>query len=132
MNGPGPIWAQCLFVAGYVNVILAAFNLIPLPPLDGSAVVERLLPGACCPATTGSDPSPCSSRCIIIILDQNAFNSLFVWAFDALRQRGGVTGAQVLNPPGGGEEPAARMARSRVGPATASALAAPSASTDST
>jgi Zn-dependent protease len=33
------VWA-----AGVVNVILAAFNLIPIPPLDGSAVVERLLP----------------------------------------------------------------------------------------
>jgi Zn-dependent protease len=33
-----------VFTFGYVNVILAAFNLIPLPPLDGSAVVERLLP----------------------------------------------------------------------------------------
>ncbi len=31
---------------GIINVILAAFNLIPLPPLDGSAVVERLLPGS--------------------------------------------------------------------------------------
>jgi Zn-dependent protease len=29
---------------GLVNVFLAAFNLIPIPPLDGSAVVERLLP----------------------------------------------------------------------------------------
>lgn len=29
---------------GLVNVILAAFNLIPIPPLDGSAVIERLLP----------------------------------------------------------------------------------------
>ena len=29
---------------GYYNVILAVFNLIPIPPLDGSAVIERLLP----------------------------------------------------------------------------------------
>jgi len=29
---------------GLVNVFLAAFNLIPIPPLDGSAVIERLLP----------------------------------------------------------------------------------------
>lgn len=35
---------KILFIFGYVNVILAVFNLIPLPPLDGSAVVERLLP----------------------------------------------------------------------------------------
>jgi Zn-dependent protease len=33
-----------LFSLGLVNVILAVFNLIPIPPLDGSAVVERLLP----------------------------------------------------------------------------------------
>jgi Zn-dependent protease len=29
---------------GLLNVLLAVFNLIPLPPLDGSAVVERFLP----------------------------------------------------------------------------------------
>ncbi|HUX04143.1 MAG TPA: site-2 protease family protein [Acidimicrobiales bacterium] len=30
---------------GLVNLILAVFNLIPIPPLDGSAIVERLVPG---------------------------------------------------------------------------------------
>ena len=35
---------RIIFNLGYVNVILAAFNLLPLPPLDGSAIVERLLP----------------------------------------------------------------------------------------
>jgi Zn-dependent protease len=29
---------------GFANVLLAAFNLIPIPPLDGSAVIERVLP----------------------------------------------------------------------------------------
>ena len=29
---------------GYINVVLAIFNMIPLPPLDGSAIVERMLP----------------------------------------------------------------------------------------
>lgn len=38
-----------LFELGFVNAIIAAFNLIPIPPLDGSAVVERLLPGAALP-----------------------------------------------------------------------------------
>lgn len=35
---------RALFFFGFVNVVLAAFNLIPIPPLDGSAVVERALP----------------------------------------------------------------------------------------
>jgi Zn-dependent protease len=39
-----PVWAQYLFSLGYVNVILAVFNLIPIPPLDGSSVLERLMP----------------------------------------------------------------------------------------
>ncbi len=29
----------------YVNIALAAFNLVPLPPLDGSWILSRLLPG---------------------------------------------------------------------------------------
>ena len=36
--------AEVLVTAGLANVVLAVFNLIPLPPLDGSAVVERFLP----------------------------------------------------------------------------------------
>lgn len=35
---------QVLFYFGAVNVLLAVFNLIPIPPLDGSAVIERILP----------------------------------------------------------------------------------------
>lgn len=35
---------EVVFTFALANVILAAFNLIPIPPLDGSSVVERLLP----------------------------------------------------------------------------------------
>lgn len=30
----------------YINMLLALFNLIPLPPLDGSKILSTLLPGA--------------------------------------------------------------------------------------
>jgi hypothetical protein len=36
--------AQSFGLFGLVNILLAAFNLLPFPPLDGSAVVERLVP----------------------------------------------------------------------------------------
>lgn len=39
-----PVSTEFLVSLGLLNVVLATFNLIPLPPLDGSAVVERLLP----------------------------------------------------------------------------------------
>ncbi len=41
--------AQIVFDFGVVNIILAAFNLIPIPPLDGSALIERLLPASALP-----------------------------------------------------------------------------------
>jgi Zn-dependent protease len=36
--------AQFVFWASFVNVGLCAFNMIPVPPLDGSVLFERLLP----------------------------------------------------------------------------------------
>ena len=41
-----PITTRLLINLGIVNVVLAVFNLIPIPPLDGSAMVERLLPAS--------------------------------------------------------------------------------------
>ncbi len=82
INLEGPIWAQFLFVAGYANIILAAFNLIPLPPLDGSAVIERLLPTNLLPGYYRIRPFTIFLPLIIIILDPYAFNSLFVWAYN--------------------------------------------------
>ncbi len=42
----GVIWIlyQAAFYGLYINLILAVFNLIPIPPLDGSHVVYHLLP----------------------------------------------------------------------------------------
>ncbi len=45
-----PLGTEILLSFGFLNVVLAAFNLIPLPPLDGSAVVERLLPARLWPS----------------------------------------------------------------------------------
>jgi Zn-dependent protease len=36
--------AMILYIAVFLNIILAIFNLIPLPPLDGSHVLRHFLP----------------------------------------------------------------------------------------
>lgn len=41
---PSELLVEILVATGLVNVVLAAFNLLPVPPLDGSALVERVLP----------------------------------------------------------------------------------------
>jgi Zn-dependent protease len=38
-------WAKILWLTYNYNIILAIFNLIPLPPLDGSKILMSLLPG---------------------------------------------------------------------------------------
>jgi Zn-dependent protease len=39
-----PVGYEFLLTAGLANITIGVFNLIPIPPLDGSAVVERLVP----------------------------------------------------------------------------------------
>ena len=37
-------WPCCFYYAVLLNLMLMAFNLIPLPPLDGSHIVRHMLP----------------------------------------------------------------------------------------
>jgi len=46
LTGPPTLAERIVFFAGVVNLWVAFFNLIPIPPLDGSALLERLLPGS--------------------------------------------------------------------------------------
>ncbi len=49
-SGSFGLGAQIVFWASLLNVGLAAFNLIPGPPIDGSAVLERFMPRRWWPA----------------------------------------------------------------------------------
>jgi Zn-dependent protease len=44
LSDSGAILQSMLLIGVYVNLLLAAFNLIPIPPLDGSHVFKYLLP----------------------------------------------------------------------------------------
>jgi Zn-dependent protease len=39
-----PLGYQILLAGGLANITVGVFNLIPIPPLDGSALLERLVP----------------------------------------------------------------------------------------
>jgi Zn-dependent protease len=41
---PGGVTATLLYYLAQINIILAAFNLIPIPPLDGSKILMGFLP----------------------------------------------------------------------------------------
>ncbi|MBV8235026.1 MAG: site-2 protease family protein, partial [Acidimicrobiia bacterium] len=67
---------------GYANVLLAAFNLIPLPPLDGSAIVERLLPRAWWPGYLRVRQYSMGLLLILVLLLPGVLSHVFNSAFD--------------------------------------------------
>jgi Zn-dependent protease len=44
--GPSSKLTEVLAIGAFVNVLLAVFNLLPIPPLDGSRVVQYFLQGS--------------------------------------------------------------------------------------
>ena len=72
-----PLGWRVVFWIGYANVILAVFNLIPIPPLDGSAVVERLLPQRWWPGYLRIRQYSLLIVLAIVFLRPSALNSLF-------------------------------------------------------
>jgi Zn-dependent protease len=62
----GPFAVQALSTLIWINVILAVFNLIPIPPLDGSRVLEAVLEGR--QAVTYSRLQPYGTLLLLVLL----------------------------------------------------------------
>ena len=44
MGNAGIYFLKLLYTTAYINCVLAVFNIIPIPPLDGSKILFSLLP----------------------------------------------------------------------------------------
>lgn len=75
-GGPDLTW-DILFELGIVNVVLAVFNLLPIPPLDGAAVVERFLPRRYWPTYLVIRQWAMIALIFLVLVFQGSLNLLF-------------------------------------------------------
>jgi Zn-dependent protease len=75
-DGGFPLYSQFLFYGGVANIVLGVFNLIPCPPLDGAAVLERLLPARLLPNYYQMQPFLMFLPFILILLFRNQWSDL--------------------------------------------------------
>jgi Zn-dependent protease len=73
---PPGLLGQVLFIAGIANIVLGVFNLIPCPPLDGAAVLERFLPARMLPEYYRLQPFLMFLPFILILLFRNEWSQL--------------------------------------------------------
>jgi Zn-dependent protease len=71
-----------LELAFELNIILGLFNLIPIPPLDGSRIVGALMSNATYARWAALDQYGMLALFAVILLFQNEFFTLFQSAFD--------------------------------------------------
>ncbi len=70
---------EVIFTVGWANAILAAFNLLPIPPLDGSAVIERLLPRSMWPGYLRFRQYSFGILLILVFFWRDALSTFFEW-----------------------------------------------------
>jgi Zn-dependent protease len=80
--------AQIVFFASLLNVGLFVFNMIPIPPLDGSVLFERLLPARYWPTYLKyrryTMPILMGLVLLNFFLTQNGHVGPLTWLFDRL------------------------------------------------
>ena len=78
----GPRTVDVLELAFQLNIILGLFNLIPIPPLDGSRIVGAAMSNATYARWAALDQYGMIALFAVILLFQDEFFTLFESAFD--------------------------------------------------
>jgi Zn-dependent protease len=73
---PPSLVGQILFIGGFANIVLGVFNLIPCPPLDGAAVLERFIPARSLPEYYRLQPFLMFLPFVLILFFHNQFSDL--------------------------------------------------------
>ncbi|MHB1710125.1 MAG: site-2 protease family protein [Acidimicrobiales bacterium] len=71
---PPTLLGQILFIGGIANLVLAIFNLIPCPPLDGASVLERFIPARLLPEYYRLQPMLMFLPFILILMLRNEWS----------------------------------------------------------
>ena len=74
LDGQLGLVSQIFFLAGIANIVLGVFNLIPCPPLDGAAVLERFLPARVLPQYYNLQPFLMFLPLILILFFHNQWS----------------------------------------------------------
>ncbi|MFT7645601.1 MAG: Zn-dependent protease [Candidatus Poriferisodalaceae bacterium] len=75
------LWGT-LALATIVNVVLGIFNLLPIPPLDGSAIIEFLLPRRVLHTWYRFRPYSIVLVVALLLLGRDKLEPVSQWAFD--------------------------------------------------
>jgi len=70
------LFDQILVLGGFANIMLGVFNLIPCPPLDGAAILERLLPARLLPGYWNLQPFLMFLPFLLILVFRGAWSDL--------------------------------------------------------
>ncbi|MFH1366905.1 MAG: site-2 protease family protein [Patescibacteria group bacterium] len=84
--GPENLLVYFLFTLIYINIILMVFNLIPVPPLDGSKILMKILPPSLDNFKLRLEKSGPMILLFIIILDRILNLGLFAGLFNFFSQ----------------------------------------------
>ncbi len=85
-----PVGYRLLFLAGFANVLLAVFNILPIPPLDGSAILERFIPDRLLPSYYRIRPFMLILPLAVVILLPGVLDGIFNPALSAWQHLLGI------------------------------------------